>query len=455
MSQIIVAGAGHGGLVAAIKLAAAGHEVTVYDKQKKGGYYLDQRDSFEAGSMEYAGIEIPEHYRAKSNSLTFVPVGDETPALTLPAKEGSETLTVERKELHEYLINLAENTGAQFVYETQIESPVVLGSRIAGIRTDKGTFYADLVIDACGMNSPVRSNLPVFAMIEKSPAHFDVLHTYRAYFENIKGAQKPETDYNLYLYNDGTEGLMWLVTDEEYTDALIARFNETSYSELAPCLHTLSIKNPQMGTKLLRGGYFVDIPVRQPLAVLVADGYAAVGDSAFMTYSLKGSGIAYSIRAGAMLANAVLADEIGLYTAETLWEYEKQFFKEIGFGACRIAIAKNFLPYVTADEVDRMFATGLISEEELEAFSEGRLETVIKGKFFSTLKSKLQILGEMPELRSKLLTIVSNIGRFAAVEPSFPNRYERGDVEKWAEKYNGFFDSIRRSETEEINTLNN
>ncbi|MBR4765181.1 MAG: NAD(P)-binding protein, partial [Clostridia bacterium] len=46
MSQIIVAGAGHGGLVAAIKLAAAGHEVTVYDKQKKGEYYLDQRDSF-------------------------------------------------------------------------------------------------------------------------------------------------------------------------------------------------------------------------------------------------------------------------------------------------------------------------------------------------------------------------------------------------------------------------
>ena len=454
MSEIIVAGAGHGGLTAAIKLAAAGHGVTVYDRQKKGEYYLDQRDSFEAGAMEYAGIEIPEHYRAKSNSLTFVPLGENTPALTLPAKEGSETLTVERKELHEYLISSAVNAGAEIVYETQIESPVVLGSRVAGIRTDKGTFYADLVIDACGMNSPVRSNLPAFAMIEKSPAHFDVLHTYRAYFENIKDAPRPETDYNLYLYNDGTEGLMWLVTDEEYTDALIARFDETSYSELAPCLHTLSIKNPQMGTKLLRGGYFVDIPVRQPLAVFVADGYAAVGDSAFMTYSLKGSGIAYSIKAGTMLANAVLADEIGLYTAETLWEYEKQFFKEIGFGACRIAIAKNFLPFVTAEEVDRMFATGLISSEELEAFSEGRLETVIKGKFFSTLKSKLQILGEMPELRSKLLTIVSNIGRFAAVEPSFPNRYERADIEKWVEKYNGFFNSIRRSESEEIETVN-
>ncbi len=454
MSEIIVAGAGHGGLVAAIKLAAAGHKVTVYDRHKKGEYYLDQRDSFEAGAMEYAGIEIPEHYRAKSNNLTFVAVGDDTPVLTLPAKEGSETLTVERKELHEYLISLAENAGAQIVYETEIKAPLILGCRVAGIETDKGRFYADLIIDACGMNSPVRSNLPGFTMIEKSPAHFDVLHTYRAYFENVKDAPRPETNYNLYLYNDGTEGLMWLVTDDEYTDALIARFDETSYSALAPCLHTLSIKNPQMGTKLIRGGYFVDIPVRQPLAVLVADGYAAVGDSAFMTYSLKGSGIAYSLRAGTMLANAVLADSDGFYTAETLWEYEKTFFREIGFGACRIAIAKNFLPFVTAEEVDRMFATGLISSEELQAFSEGRLETVIKGKFFSTLKSKLQILGEMPELRSKLLTIVSNIGRFAAVEPSFPNRYERSDIEKWAEKYNEFFNSVRRSPSQELQTDN-
>ena len=449
MSEIIVAGAGHGGLTAAIKLAAAGHGVTVYDRQKKGEYYLDQRDSFEAGAMEYAGIEIPESYRAKSNTLTFVPIGDDTPSLTLPPKEGSETLTVERKEFHEYLISLAEKAGAKIVYETEIKAPVVLGSRVAGIQTDKGTFYADLIIDACGMNSPVRSNLPGFTLIEKAPAHFDVLHTYRAYFENIKDAPRPETDYNLYLYNDGEEGLMWLVTGEEYTDALIARFDKTSYSELAPCLHTLSLKNPQMGTKLIRGGYFVDIPVRQPLAVLAADGYAAVGDSAFMTYSLKGSGIAYSLRAGTMLANAVLADENGFFTAETLWEYEKQFFKEIGFSACRIAIAKNFLPFLTAQEADRMFASGLVSTEELEAFSEGRLEAVVKGKFFSTVKSKLQILGEMPELRSKLLTIVSNIGRFAAVEPSFPNKYERADVEKWAEKYNEFFNSVRRNPSEE------
>ena len=50
------------------------------------------------------------------------------------------------------------------------------------------------------------------------------------------------------------------------------------------------------------------IPVRQPLAVMIADGYAAIGDSAFMAIPINGSGIGCSMRAGKMLADAVIAD---------------------------------------------------------------------------------------------------------------------------------------------------
>ena len=36
----------------------------------------------------------------------------------------------------------------------------MLGSRVAGLHTDGGDVYADLVIDACGMDSPVKNGLP-------------------------------------------------------------------------------------------------------------------------------------------------------------------------------------------------------------------------------------------------------------------------------------------------------
>ena len=70
-------------------------------------------------------------------------------------------------------------------------------------------------------------------------------------------------------------------------------------------------------------------PRTPALAVFVADGYAAVGDSAFMTYAVKGSGIAYSLMAGTLLANAIEQDEDCLFNCDTLWEYEKAFFRQI------------------------------------------------------------------------------------------------------------------------------
>lgn len=448
MSRIIVAGAGHGGLVAAMKLAAAGHDVTIYDRQKENEYYLDQIDFFEDASMTYAGIDIPERYRAKKNNqLTFIANGEDTPRLTLPSGEIVSTLTADRKDLHDYLLGLALQNGAKIEYETEITAPVILGSRVAGIKTEKGEIYADLVIDACGVHSPLRRNMPSFTMIENEPSQYELLHTYRAYFHNNKEMHIPETDYNLYLTEDGTVGLMWLVTEDEYTDVLIGRFHKTDYSELAPQMLKIYELNPHMGTELLRAGYFVDIPVRQPLAVFVADGYAAVGDSAFMTYPLKGSGIAFSLRAGTMLANTVLADKNGLYTLETLWGYEKTFFKEIGNTACRLALAEIFLNYLTADEVTQMFKRGFVSTDELASFSKGAFEAIIKSKVFPLIKSKMQFLNDMPELKAKFGALLSNAVTFStSVETAFPNNYNRADIEKWARKYNDFFKLIRRKD---------
>lgn len=85
-----------------------------------------------------------------------------------------------------------------------------------------------------------------------------------------------------------------------------------------------------------------------------------------MTYAVKGSGIAYSLIAGTILAEAVQADENGFYTAETLWKYEHDFYHEIGFSAGRIAVMKNILPFITAVDVNEMFKRGLITAEDVD-----------------------------------------------------------------------------------------
>ncbi len=441
MSEIIVAGAGHGGVTAAMLLSAAGHNVTVYEKCEKGETGLDQKDSLDAAALEYAGLEIPEEFNAPGNVITFVPLEDDVNPVTLPAPKNYRNLTVERREFIEWLIGLAENAGVKFVFGCAVKGPVFLGSRVAGIEADDGVHYADLVIDSAGVHSPLRKNLPAYFGIDREPAYYDLLHTYRAYFDRIPGVEAPENLYNIYVKEDGTDGFRWAITEEKDVDVLLVRFPEMNYSDVAQGLLAVATFNPHMDKNLVRGGKFADIPVRQPAAVLTADGYALIGDSAFMTYPVKGSGMAYAIKAGKILADTVMQDENRKFTAETLWEYQRRFFKEIGFGACRLAIIKNILPYMTADEINEVFKRGMVSSDELKMLTDGSLP---KSRLITIVREKLKIMGDVPEFKDHMTDILGWFGRFAAVEATFPSKYSEEGMLKWAAKYNRFFDSIRK-----------
>ena len=162
-----------------------------------------------------------------------------------------------------------------------------------------------------------------------------------------------------------------------------------------------------------------------------------------MTIPLKGSGIGYSIKAGTILARTVEADKDGLFNCDTLWKYEHDFFHEIGFAACTVALEKNLLPYLTAKDVSDFMASGILTAEELAELNTGKIEYLRKNNIVSTIKNKLKLLNEMPELRNKGLKMVGWFGREKLVEPLFPAKYDREDVEKWAEHYNEFFESIK------------
>lgn len=444
MARILIAGAGHGGVVAAIKLSSAGYDVTIFEKEDKDNIGLAQSDSFSADAFTYADIPIPDGFKYAKNRLTFVPLGKETKPITLP-EPNDENIIANRKELIGYLLFLAENSGVKIIYNAKINAPIILGSRVCGLKTDCGDFYGDMIIDACGVNSPLRTSLPDFTKINQVPKKFDTVYTYRAFFENDKTALQPENYYNLYIKDNGTEGFSWVITEDDKVDVLIARFSPITNDIILTKLRELDEDNPQMSKKIL-GGIYGEIPVRQPLAVLVADGYAAVGDSAFMTYPIKGSGIEYAIKAGVMLADAIKSDEEGLFTAETLWEYERRFFKEIGFGACRIALLKNILPYITAQDVDDLFNAGLATTEELNEFMGSKLESIFSAKGLSLIKDKVKLIRENSLLKETLSDFIKWIGRLTVVETYFPNKYNRKDIAKWADKYNGFFEDIKKVE---------
>ena len=315
----------------------------------------------------------------------------------------------------------------------------MLGSRVAGIRTEKGVEYADLVIDACGADSPVRRNLPASLGVPGEPGPYEVFYVYRAFYE--RAAAVPEDNFKVLLLHNNILGISWIAAEEEHTDILIGRFEPFGMEEVEAELASLRAAYPEVGEKRVRGGQFVKIPVRQAAEVMVADGYAAIGDAAFMTVPLIGSGIANSLKAARILADAVIADTDGEYTAQTLYAYQKKFFSALGGGLAPIACIKLMLTKLTSQEVDYLFASGILNEEDITMGADTTSIFAMAGGLNPvSLKIKAAGLIKDKELLKKISWMVGRIASVVSVCAGMPKTYNKKALAAWAKAYRKCFE---------------
>ena len=359
--KIIVAGLGHGGIAAAAMLADAGYDVTVYEMKAEGTLGYDWTDIFDPKALKIAKIPMPDEdkYEYKED-MTFVS-SNGVSKLYQHVPHDELEIKMERKDIYDHLIKNAVNKGVKIVYECEVQKPIMLGNRVAGIRTSKGDFFADLIIDACGMNSPVRRNLPSSLMIQKEITRQQKVTIYRAFYNKASDVEVADK-FKVLLRPQGTESIAWVASEEEHTDLLIGRFEDYDMDDVEEFAEWLRPDNPRLGTEVVRGGQFVEIPVRHPLSVMVADGYAAIGDSAFMTVPLIGSGIANSLKAARILAETVINDPTQGFGVEALWKYQVLFFKHLGTGLAPLECVKNLMFKFTPEDLDYCFTSGLLTD---------------------------------------------------------------------------------------------
>jgi len=437
--KIIVAGAGHGGLAAAALLAKAGFDVTVYERSKEGTLGYDWTDIFAPSALKAIGIELPpsDQYTPDSDR-TFYSFNQRIPLKqTIP--DDKHEIKIERKFLYSVLTENALKYGVKFSYDCNITAPILYGNRVAGIKTSKGDFYADLIIDAAGMESPVRKNLPDMCGIEHSVGPFEQFYVYRAFY-NRPAEVEPTGDYNVYFYPNGHLGIAWVVSEAEYTDLLLGRFVPFTLDEAETDIEFLRKSNPVLGDTVLRGGEFVRIPVRQPLSVMVCDGYAAIGDSAFMTIPIIGSGIANSFKAARMLADTILADNEGAFSADTLWNYQLRYYDEIGAGLASVSCVKTLLTKLTPDELDKIFETGMITAEDFTINSDNSNISTMLSMTPLEAKNRLHELRKDGKLTKKFLSVVLRVGKATAATKIMPKKWNRSSVFEWSKKYKKAFE---------------
>ena len=437
--KIIVAGGGHGGIAAGMLLARAGFDVTVFEKNSLDAMGYDWTDIFDKKGFTAIGLDIPpkELYNLK-HDMTFYGPAMEI-ALNQNTPEDQLEIQMERKDIYNYIISAAQEAGVKFVFDCAVLSAVFLGNRVVGISTADGIHYADLVIDACGINSPVRNSMPASTGIQNNPIDYEQFFVYRAFFN--KTAEVDDIDkFKVILLHENKLGITWIATEEEHTDILIGRFKEFDLDEVNATLEILRKTNLSIGTEVQRGGEFVNIPVRQPLGVLVADGYAAIGDSAFMTVPIIGSGIANSFKAAKILAETVIADKDEAFSAESLWSYQKGFFKALGSGLAPLACIKLMLTRLEGSELDYIFRTGILNAEDMTIGADSTsLAAMLDGIGLADIKIKLKGLIHNKVVLNKVLRMGVEIARVIAVTTAMPKEFDRKKVLSWVKAYNSCF----------------
>lgn len=441
MSKIAVIGLGQGGAVAALKLAEQGHDVDVFETERKGEVGYDWYDDIRFDVFSLCSLPSPAEsiYTQKSEWLFVSP--DEKNSLKVPPTKPMEEVSVSRRGLSAYFDELLTAAGVRIYYGLRVQALVIREEKVVGVTVGGEEYVYDLVIDASGLNSPFRAQVPAKFGVQAKPDKNDIMKGYRAFYRRRAGSPTPTPESTLYIKHLDGVGISWCnLNDRDEVDVLIGRIGGLTADEKDEALSALLAKNAIMTTEEIRPARFVDIGVRRPLSVMVADGYAAVGDSAFMTMPIMGSGIESAMKAGVWLADAVKGKTD--YSAKELWGYQLKFMEEFGADYTFIDIIKRWALNINPAMINWLFGCGAVTNEDMALLSTDSENPVKLGA--GDILKKACIILKKPSLVCQAIRWLLKALHGKKVASRIPKKYKRSAVVKWANKYDGIFAKIER-----------
>ena len=428
---------GQGGMVAAVRLAKQGHEVTIFEKNKRGEVSYDWRDDIRADVFEAAGLPMPpsDVYCQKSKWLFVSP--NEEYSLPVPPCPPMEEISVYRTKLSEYFATLAQEAGCKLVFETEVKSLAVQNDAIVGVCAEGKEELSDLVREPSGVRSPFRAQVPNKFEIQPQPSRSDVMFGYRAFFKRVEGTtpRDPQINSTLYLKHLGSVGISWCnLNEDNLVDVLIGRVGELSDKEIEYTVEALRASNPILGTELVSEKR-VEICLRMSIARAVADGYVAIGDSAFMTMPLMGSGIESSMKAGRMFADFVEENEVQEFTAKNMWGFYHKYMTTLGTDFAFVDVLKRWALSLDPKTIDWVFGGGLIEKSDLALVTTDTSGEKPKLSARSIVKKVFLLLGHFG-LVCKAVGCLTRSLKAKNIAKKIPAVYDEKKLAKWTKKYN-------------------
>ncbi len=424
-TKIVVAGAGHGGIAAAALLARKGYDVTLVEQNEEASLGYDWRDCIQLSCFHETGLEPPPQTELEPMRNIYYFNPHKTVCIPPRTEFSSVTKFAERKMLVRHLLRLAKKSGVKLRFSCRAKSAVMDGARVVGLETEDGVLACDLLIDAAGMDSPVRKSLPEACGVLREIAPADTLYTYRALFEDT-GESADNPRYSAYFFHCGNQGFDWVIREDEHVDVLVGSFGGITPQIVENALCDFRTDHPYLGQKILRGGVYAKIPLRRTLPQFVCDGYAAIGDSASMIEPLSGSGITLSIRSAGLLCDAVESSRT--FSRAELWTYEEAYFRRNLRHMLHDDTLKELLMQMGQTNINAMFEKKVITQKEMYSGKQTAADLWHKAAGVLTTPSVIPALMQMMRRDRNLPQLMR----------ALPHEFDAARVAAWQREYTHF-----------------
>jgi len=389
--DIIVAGGGVAGLttaIAAAKYSKQNLRILVVDrnsreevgKKSPNGWICG--DAVSKRSLEYAASNSgvvysePEIEHRVKGVLLFSP-DHETSVLF----EGEGYLLNRRLFSKKQMLE-AEKLGVEFRFNTAVTGLLSDDQRVVGVigrdvhTNAKFTARCKLVVDATGASSRLRANLPIKSKVEREIDRDDLEATGR-YIYTFAPRKDDRTYFDpeyclIHLDQDlAPGGYCWNFPKGAnkvniglgvQKRALDERNKRLGRSDTLQSLIDNYVKsNSVLGEPRLSqdpndqgntsGNW--QVPVRRQNDCLVANGYALVGDAAWMPRPIDAGGIGPSLYGGTILAKvAVEAVEASDTSEEGLWRYNLEYMRLYGYQMASFEVLRRYLQTLPNEDIN-------------------------------------------------------------------------------------------------------
>ncbi|MEM1518305.1 MAG: NAD(P)/FAD-dependent oxidoreductase [Nitrososphaerota archaeon] len=373
---------------------------------------------------------------------------------------------VNRKAWSRKQLMYLEKMGVDVAHGVDVRKLLVRNDFISGVEginmVDKGIFKktAKVVVDASGAASILRANLPIKSWIEREIDKENDLESTGRYILEFDPAANDESQFSpkyCLIHLDqflAPGGYAWtfpkgeskvnigLGIQKKSLDRrnMMSGLNDTLRSLIDKYVKAnMVLRNPREpnGPLDLGNSYGVwQVSVRRQNDCMVANGFAIIGDAAWMPRPIDAGGMGPALYASVVLGRTLVESiESGDVSENGLWKYNVEYVKLYGYQMASFEVLRRYLQTLSNDDIN-FGMKYFLSQEDIESIKRrehprfpllsGFLRLLIDGE----LRRRVM---ERPRLARGLSFVAKKSRRLISLYEEYP-KYPQA-FQKWRDKF--------------------